>query len=473
MLTQNNPSIEEVLSGINQAAKIITSTMGGGGKNVLMYKNGNLAFTKDGVSVAREIGFDHIEQNAGAQLLINAADKTVSECGDGTTLTSLLTQQFVEYLFKETQTRDVNDVLDEARLLIENVKKYLLEVSKPIDSAQDIYNIAFTSCKNNNLADLIKQMFVKTGLDANVSVEKSNHSRYTYLEYTEGLTFDEGYVNGNFATEDSGLTIYENPLILVENDYINTPSDISEIIEVNHVKNTPVVFIAKGFSDHVIRYCLTNVPRGVKVCLIKLPGWGEQQKENIKDINVFLSENYTCNRIVVTPYKFTIFNNPNKTKIKRRVKTLTRMLDNAAEEWEVKEYKDRIENIQQKSVIIYVGGVTEKNQKEEFDRIEDAVGAVKSAAKQGYVKGAGTALLEYAQRHDLPQWFYNVLNRPAYQILENANLNFNPVFIPYNTRTKQLDESLTDPTFVICSALDNSFALAELLINTSYILYES
>ena len=81
-LENNTDSINNVLEGIKEAAKIITSTMGGTGKNVLIFENGDLHFTKDGVSVAKKIKFTNKEKDAGAQLLINAANNTVLQCGD-------------------------------------------------------------------------------------------------------------------------------------------------------------------------------------------------------------------------------------------------------------------------------------------------------------------------------------------------------------------------------------------------------
>ena len=112
-LENNNDSVRGVLNGIQKAANIITSTMGGSGKNVLMFEKKNLQFTKDGVSVAKKIQFKDSEEDAGAQMLITAANKTVRECGDGTTLTSLFTQEFVSRLFTICEANSINDTLEE------------------------------------------------------------------------------------------------------------------------------------------------------------------------------------------------------------------------------------------------------------------------------------------------------------------------------------------------------------------------
>lgn len=53
-LENNNDSVQKVLEGIRKASNIITSTMGGSGKNILMFENKILQWTKDGVSVAKK-----------------------------------------------------------------------------------------------------------------------------------------------------------------------------------------------------------------------------------------------------------------------------------------------------------------------------------------------------------------------------------------------------------------------------------
>ena len=58
-LEHSNNDLQSLLNGLNKAADIITSTMGGTGKNVLLFENRNLFFTKDGVSVAKKIMFSN------------------------------------------------------------------------------------------------------------------------------------------------------------------------------------------------------------------------------------------------------------------------------------------------------------------------------------------------------------------------------------------------------------------------------
>ena len=93
-LTDNK---EKVISGLKKAAEVVASTMGAGGNTVAIFDNlGELRFTKDGVSVAKSIALEDEIENIGAQLLINSANKTVEEVGDGTTTTSVLLKEMVD-----------------------------------------------------------------------------------------------------------------------------------------------------------------------------------------------------------------------------------------------------------------------------------------------------------------------------------------------------------------------------------------
>ena len=473
-LENNNDSVTGVLEGIRKAASIITSTMGGSGKNVLFFENKFLQFTKDGVSVAKKIQFKNQEEDAGAQMLITASNKTVNECGDGTTLTSLLTQEFVSRLFKLCETQSINDTLESWQSEIDTVIKELETRTRKIESLDDIYKIAMTSCKNEKLALLIYEIYRKVGLKASISVQLSEHSPQTYYEVTKGLNFDGGSIHGAFANQVNGTYQAEKPVIEIVDDVMSSFEEYADYISTLHENKTPLVIIAKDFSDSFIRAALTNKnARNLDICLLKLPGWGNGVKENIRDLKAFLTNN-RANSITVSPTDFTIYNNPEAKKIRTRVKQLEAQMESFTEDWDIKDFQHRVDKLNQTSAIIYVGGRTLSNAQEEFDRIEDAIGACKTACKTGYVRGTGSELVDIADYSKLrfSDEFRNVLLSPARKILANANIQLEPTSTPYNVRTKQLDENLIDPTNVIITAILNSFALATLLINTSYILHD-
>lgn len=473
-LENNNNSTEGVLTGISKAADIITSTMGGSGKNVLMFEDKKIQFTKDGVSVAKKIQFKNPEEDAGAQMLITAANKTVKECGDGTTLTSLFTQEFVSKLFVLCENSPINDVLEHWEQMVQETCNQLRNASQKIEKVEQIYNIALTSCKNETLAKLIHEIYRKVGLKASISVQLSRESPTTYHEITKGLNFEGGMIHPGLANQINGTYQAEKPYIWLTEDVMNDFHAHAEIFADFSEKKIPLVIIAKDYSDAFIKYTYHNsLNHGLNICLLKLPGWGAGVAENKKDIKAFVTDN-KVNKITITPYDFTLYNNPDPKKIRTRVKQLEAQIQDFTEEFDVIDYTRRIDSLNQNSAIIYVGGRTLANAQEEFDRIEDAVGACKTACRGGYVTGAGSELVNIADYKDLifTSEFRDVILAPARKILSNANIKLEPTKEAYNVKTKQLDKNLLDPTDVIITALQNSFALATLLINTNYILHD-
>jgi len=476
-MTYVNSDIKIIIEAINKAAEIITSTMGGLGKNVILADDYNLVFTKDGVSVAKKIKFNDTTENLGARLLINAANKTVSECGDGTTLTSLLVKEFLKlYQDSAHQFETPSAFVEYVEAEIETFKEYLENKKELIENNMDIYKVAYTSSKSSRIASFIADIYKATGLKANISLEMSRTSNNTYFDVIDGLDFQSGMVHSGFANQENGTCIFDNPYIVISKDPISTPDDYEQFIGECFQEGTPVVFIAPMFSDAFLRYCLLNKKsKNLEICLVKLPGFGEAVHENIKDIKAFMSEDApTVNKIKITPYEFILYNSTSKSKITKRVNELTSLAESAVEEYFEKDYLNRISRLNQSSAVIYVGGITEKNAKEEYDRIEDALGAVKTAITSGFVKGAGVTLYQYAKNTNTI--LSSVLKAPYITILSNANKHSiikEESEIPFNVKTGEYDNNISDPVNIIKSALDNSFALVKLLINTKFIVYET
>ena len=80
-----------LMSGVEQLASAVKSTLGPKGRTVVLQKSfGAPIITKDGVSVAKEIELEDPVENAGAQMVKEAAQKTNDLAGDGTTTATVL-----------------------------------------------------------------------------------------------------------------------------------------------------------------------------------------------------------------------------------------------------------------------------------------------------------------------------------------------------------------------------------------------
>ena len=491
-LIENN--IDKITAGVNKVCDIITSTMGGAGKNVIIQNSENTVFTKDGISVAKSIRLEDPIENIGANMVIEASNKTVQQCGDGTTTTALFIQTLLNGLIKSKL--DVNIILDELDKFTEHFEQVIKDQSKKVENIQDIYNIALTSSKSAYIARLIRDIYTQTGNDANISLEMSRISDSTYYELTKGLNFESGMVNSRFANEENGNCVFEDVYIMLEQEGVSKPLDYKEILDGFLNNDKAIVIIAPNFSDLFVRFAVTaKINQGLKICLITSPGYGASIKENYKDIVTFTKNGY-ADKIVISNYDFTIFNEPDKDFINRRVKQLTKMAENAQEDFYERDYNERITRLTQTGAMIYVGGTTEKNAKEEYDRIEDALGAVKSALKYGYVRGAGSELYQIAplfklyskmelmtltggsentffeEGYEIKPIIDTLLKTPLTTILKNAHIDRAvKTDIPFNVKTKQYDENIIDSSDVIIQSMKNAVAVVKLLINTSYTLY--
>ncbi|HEX9804401.1 MAG TPA: TCP-1/cpn60 chaperonin family protein, partial [Candidatus Dojkabacteria bacterium] len=87
---------KELKKGVDQVADAVKVTLGPKGRNVALQKSyGSPQVTKDGVTIAKEIELEDNLQNVGAQIVKEAASKTVDTAGDGTTTSVVLTQAII------------------------------------------------------------------------------------------------------------------------------------------------------------------------------------------------------------------------------------------------------------------------------------------------------------------------------------------------------------------------------------------
>lgn len=481
-IVENN--LDKILKGLNTCADIVTSTMGYNGKNVVIADNyGNLKFTKDGISVAKSINLVDPVENIGAQILISAANKTVKEVGDGTTLSSLLLKEMISSTLKEIEkSNDINRVLDDLEIRIEEVISRIRKISKKVNTPKTVRRIAEVASKSDKIGSLFEEIYSQTGMDTKIILEKSEHNNTTYYEILNGIEFNSGYVHPSFMTDkNSEQCIYENAYIHVdEAPILDLTPNYKALLTTAHSEGIPLIIIAPKFSDAFIRMCSMNkTNQNVPVCLIKTPGYGHNIIKNIDDIRAFLSEDGTVEKIIVTDYDFTIFNSDSPF-LSSRIEQLQRLADSAKDKYEQEEYINRMYRLKGSTAIIYTGYVTGEQQNEEYDRIEDAIGAVNSASRFGYVPGGGITLL-YASTFIDNHFLCNVLKTPFKKILDNSNIDVNsypevPLF-PFgiNTKSRQVEDfyktGILDATEVLVQALRNAFTNTKLIVNTSYTLY--
>ena len=96
----------KLLVGVNILADAVASSLGPCGQNTAIARataTGEIfdrTVLHDGVSIARAIDLKDEVENMGASLLREAAQKTVDEVGDGTTVSVILAQAIIQECLK-------------------------------------------------------------------------------------------------------------------------------------------------------------------------------------------------------------------------------------------------------------------------------------------------------------------------------------------------------------------------------------
>jgi len=135
---------QKIMNGVNILADNVASTLGPRGRNVILQKKGdNPIITKDGVTIAKFIELEDPFENAGAQIIKQAAAKSNAEAGDGTTTTTVLARAILEqsqrYLIAGTSPVEIKRGMDKAAsAVIEQLK----DMATPIRSEKDLQHIA-------------------------------------------------------------------------------------------------------------------------------------------------------------------------------------------------------------------------------------------------------------------------------------------------------------------------------------------
>jgi chaperonin GroEL len=132
-----------------------------------------------------------------------------------------------------------------------------------------------------------------------------------------------------------------------------------------------------------------------------------------------------------------------------------------------------------------VGGKTDIEQKELYDRIDDAVCAVRSALEEGIIAGGGVPLyneaIKYEDRTDVVGMImHEALMTPMNKIAENAGLSGVVVSkdqdynYGFNVKTGEYGDMITmgviDPLKVTRHALQNAVSVAVTILSTNAII---
>jgi len=515
----NKESRNAILNGVKKVADAVTSTLGPGGRNVIIEQLGGQSpvVTKDGVSVARSINLEDNFENMGARMVIEVASKTNSACGDGTTTATLLAYEMYKNAVKAVDDgHEPMEVKREMLSSLEKAKNLVKEVAIPVASDDDIRNVACISANGDTeIGDMVSQIVKETGKEGIVVVQEGKNLETTWST-TKGVRLDSGFVSPYFANDPSGQSkaVFEDAWILFCAKKVANVNELYNVMSMSAKSNHPLVIIAPDFDADVMATMVVNRLRGlIKTALVKAPGVQEATKlELITDaaiatggtvINDDLGLKLTdtkeehlgkAKRVEIDLHTTTFIDGcADKDKFDKRVNELrSQIASEGISDYYLHIAKERLAKLVAGIGVVKVGGETASIIHEKRDRIDDAICATRAARAGGVVAGAGTTLLKAGYRmvkngngigdeivgNAMKAPFLKILDNAGYANSEDASEYTETVDNGtcgkndgYDVRKWEYHEDLVksgviDPTNVTLSALTNAVSVAALLIST-------
>ena len=404
---------DNMLLGVDALADTVKLTLGPKGRNVALDKGyGSPSIVNDGVSIAREIELQDKEQNLGAKLVYEVANKTNDIAGDGTTTATVLAQAMIHKGF-EAVDKGANPVL--VRQGIEKASKAvsdsILKGAKKISTTDDIASVATISAGDEIIGKTIAQAMEKVGKDGVISVDESKGFDTT-LEVVQGMQFDKGYVSPYMVTDQERMVAeLENAYIMVTDQKVSNLQDILPMLQSVVESHRPLLIIADDMDNDVAATLIVNKMRGTfNVVAVKAPEFGDNQKNTLQDIAIMTGANFyskdlnmnlkditvddlgSAKKVKVTKDHTTIIDGAGSSdSIANRVSELKGQVSETKSDYDKKNLQKRIAKLAGGVAVIHVGAATETELKDRKLRLEDAINATSAAVSEGVVVGGGAA----------------------------------------------------------------------------------
>ncbi len=511
---------EKLLRGASVLADAVRVTLGPRSKCVLIQKKfGRPLVCNDGVTIAKEIELTDPEENLGAQMIREAAEKTGETVGDGTSTSAILAHAMFSEGLRNIAAGasgvDLKRGLDRGlQVAVATIKA----ISQPVAGRKDLAQVATISAHNDPvLGGLVADAMEKVGKEGVVSVEEAKGTE-TNLEVVEGMQFDHGFLSPYFITDTEKMeAVLEDPLILIYEKKINTLKDLLPLLEQFAKTHRPLLVIAEDLEGEALATLVLNKLRGVLACAaVKAPGYGDRRKSLLQDIAIltggqFIAEELgikletislndlgKARRVVLDKDTTTIIDGGgDKKAIEGRCSDLRKQITKTTSDYDREKLEERLAKLAGGVAVLRVGAPSEAELKNRKEALDDAISATKAAMAEGIVPGGGLTLLraidaveqESAKCEGDERTGLLILKRaletPTREIAANSSADGGVVLSQmragqgnygFDASTGKyvdlLEAGIIDPTKVVRMALENAVSVAGVLLLTEATLTE-
>ena len=511
---------EKILRGATQLCDAVRVTLGPKSKSVLIQKSwGSPVVCNDGVTIAKEFDLKDPEENLGAQMLRQAAEKTGDAVGDGTSTSTILAQTIfadgVRNVVAGASAIDLKRGLDRAaKAAIEALR----EMSREVRTRKEKAQVGTISAHNDaGIGELVADAMVKVGGEGVITAEESKTTETT-SEVVEGMQFDRGYISPYFITNPEKMVAeLEDPYILIFEKKLASLQPMLPLLEAILRSSRPLVIVAEDVEGEVLATLVVNKLRGgLKAVAVKAPGFGDRRKAMLEDLAILtggqvISEEVgiklenatvdllgTAKRVVVTNENTTVVGGAGKkADIDGRCNQIRKQIEDTTSDYDREKLQERLAKLSGGVAVIRVGAPSETEMKSRKEALDDAISATKAAVAEGIVPGGGLALIRcidavakeetkcVGDERTGVRVLKRALEAPARQIAENSAVDGGVVVARMldgqgnygfdaarNEYVDLVEAGIIDPTKVVRIALENAVSVASVLLLTEATMTE-
>ncbi len=495
-------------------------TLGPKSKSVLIQKKwGAPIVCNDGVTIAKEVDLQDPEENLGAQMLRQAAEKTGEAVGDGTSTSTILAHAIfadgTRNVVAGASGIDIKRGLDRGlRVAVEELRA----MSRPVKTGKEKAQVATISAHNDpSIGELVAEAMAKVGDDGVITVEESKTTE-TVLEVVEGMQFDRGFISPYFITDPEKMeAVLEDAYVFLCDRKIGNLKDLVPLLEQVAKSGKPILFLAEDVEGEALATLIVNQLRGVFRCIAaKAPGFGDRRKAMLEDMAVLtgaqlISEDLGirlesvelgqlghAKRVVSDRDSTTIIGGMgDKAAIKGRIRQIRAQIETTTSDYDREKLEERLAKLSGGVAVIRVGAPSEAEMKSKKEALDDAINSTKAAVAEGIVPGGGLALLRctkaVAREEDKAEGdektgleiLHRALSAPTRQIAENSSVDGGVVVARMmesqgnvgfdaarNEYVDLVEAGIVDPTKVVRIALENAVSVASVLLLTEATMTE-
>lgn len=403
----------EIVRGVETLARAVGCTLGPGGRAVLFEDRfGTARATRDGATVAREVHLRDQHQQLGVSLVCDAAQQVAREAGDGTTTCVVLCAALLRRL-----DRLVTGGTEPMRLAQEVVaagrvaESILLAHSQPADAAEWVARVASVACKaDQQIVQAVCRAYYHVG-HAGVILLQEGHGGVVETEVRTGFRIDRGFAAPALIPE-SGRIVLQDPAVLVTTRTIVDGEELLGCLRACAEAGRPLVVVCDAIAGAALATVLGNVRAGaIKAAVVRAPGFEDRQWNFLHDLATWcgatVQDHATSLSRELDPSMMgwcarleqgrdhTVLHDPaggNQRAVDDRIAALELLRDSTPSEYDRDKAVERIGRLRGRIVEIRAGAPTQIEAREIRDRVEDAIGAVRVAYREGVQPGGGTAL---------------------------------------------------------------------------------